>query len=158
MFPPTRVITTPWIDPRIHTLLPYMRRRVVTSCPFVRQTSRTGASAAACLTEIMGNHRSPRYRPFSLHQSFRPCPSLWGIFTQRPSNSIALAWARGLFSRGIVICEGTHGRWSSPEQNGGKICGAACPSQTGGEADQPTLANYSHVSLAQGLAYVDFGF
>jgi hypothetical protein len=27
-----------------------------------------------------------------------------------------------------------------------------------GESHRPTLANYSNVSLAQGLAYVDFGF
>ncbi len=27
-----------------------------------------------------------------------------------------------------------------------------------GQSDQPALVNYTHVGLAQGLAYVDFGF
>lgn len=27
-----------------------------------------------------------------------------------------------------------------------------------GQADQPVLVNYTHVGLAQGLAYIDFGF
>ena len=30
--------------------------------------------------------------------------------------------------------------------------------KTGHAANQPSLANYTHASLAQGLAYVDFGF
>ncbi len=47
---------------------------------------------------------------------------------------------------------------SSPKQNGGKSVALHVRLKPSGEADQPTLANYSHVSLAQGLAYVDFGF
>lgn len=30
--------------------------------------------------------------------------------------------------------------------------------KTAGQADQPLLVNYTHVGLAEGLAYVDFGF
>ena len=30
--------------------------------------------------------------------------------------------------------------------------------RTGQEENQPALANYTHASVAQGLAYVDFGF
>lgn len=47
---------------------------------------------------------------------------------------------------------------SSPKQNGGKTVAVNVRLKSSGDADQPTLANYSHVSLAQGLAYVDFGF
>lgn len=47
---------------------------------------------------------------------------------------------------------------SSPKQDGDKAVAVNVRLQSNAEADQPTLANYSHASLAQGLAYIDFGF
>lgn len=47
---------------------------------------------------------------------------------------------------------------SSSKQIGNKSVAVNVRLKSLGDADQPTLANYSHVSLAQGLAYVDFGF
>lgn len=47
---------------------------------------------------------------------------------------------------------------SNLRQNGDKLLAVNVRLKSIGDADQPTLANYSHVSLAQGLAYVDFGF
>lgn len=46
----------------------------------------------------------------------------------------------------------------SPTQNGDKSVAVTVRLQSVGDADQPTLANYSQASLAQGLAYIDFGF
>lgn len=47
---------------------------------------------------------------------------------------------------------------SSPKQNGDKSVAVNVRLKSIGDADQPTLANYSQASLAQGLAYIDFGF
>ena len=43
----------------------------------------------------------------------------------------------------------------SPKHNG--VAVNVCLKSIG-DAAQPTLANYSHANLAQGLAYIDFGF
>ena len=47
---------------------------------------------------------------------------------------------------------------SSPRQNGDKSVAVNVRLKSIEDADQPTLANYSHASLSQGLAYIDFGF
>ena len=47
---------------------------------------------------------------------------------------------------------------SNPKQTGDKSVAVNVRLKSVGQADQPTLVNYSHVGLAQGLAYVDFGF
>ena len=47
---------------------------------------------------------------------------------------------------------------SLSEQNGDKTVTVNVRLKTAGQADQPLLANYTHVGLAEALAYVDFGF
>ena len=47
---------------------------------------------------------------------------------------------------------------SNPKQAGDKSVAVNVRLKSDGKADQPTHVNYSHVGLAQGLAYVDFGF
>lgn len=47
---------------------------------------------------------------------------------------------------------------SSPKQNGDKSVSVNVRLKSIGDTDQPALANYSHASLSQGLAYIDFGF
>ena len=47
---------------------------------------------------------------------------------------------------------------SSPKQNGDKSVAVNVRLQSTEDTSQPTLANYSHASLSQGLAYIDFGF
>lgn len=47
---------------------------------------------------------------------------------------------------------------SSPKQNGDKSVVVNVRLKSIEDADQPILANYSQASLAQGLAYIDFGF
>lgn len=47
---------------------------------------------------------------------------------------------------------------SSPKQNGDKAVAVNVRLQSIRDVDQTTLANYSHASFAQGLAYIDFGF
>ncbi len=47
---------------------------------------------------------------------------------------------------------------SSPKQNGDKSVAVNVRLKSIEDTDQPTLANYSHASLSQGLAYIDFGF
>lgn len=45
-----------------------------------------------------------------------------------------------------------------PDQRGEKVVAVNVRLKPIGQSDQPVLVNYSHVGLAQGLAYVDFGF
>jgi hypothetical protein len=45
-----------------------------------------------------------------------------------------------------------------PEQHGEKAMAVNVRLKTVDQSDQPALVNYTHVGLAQGLAYVDFGF
>lgn len=45
-----------------------------------------------------------------------------------------------------------------PKQNGDKSVAVNVRLKPIDQADQPVLVNYTHVGLAQGLAYVDFGF
>ncbi|MBS0169409.1 MAG: hypothetical protein JSR62_03575 [Nitrospira sp.] len=47
---------------------------------------------------------------------------------------------------------------SSSKQNGDKSVAVNVRLQSTGDSSQPTLANYSHASVAQGVAYIDFGF
>ena len=47
---------------------------------------------------------------------------------------------------------------SSPQQNGDKSVAVNVRLKSIGDAEQPTLANYTQASLAQGVAYIDFGF
>ncbi len=47
---------------------------------------------------------------------------------------------------------------NNPKQDGDKSVAVNVRLKSVGQVDQPTLVNYSHVGLAQGLAYVDFGF
>jgi hypothetical protein len=45
-----------------------------------------------------------------------------------------------------------------PKQNGDKAMAVHVRLKPAAQADQPVLVNYTNVGLAQGLAYVDFGF
>lgn len=47
---------------------------------------------------------------------------------------------------------------NNSKQNGEKAVAVNVRLKPVGQADQPILVNYSQVGLAQGLAYVDFGF
>jgi hypothetical protein len=47
---------------------------------------------------------------------------------------------------------------SHPKQNSGQALGVTVRLKPAGPADQPVLVNYTHVGLAEGLAYLDFGF
>ncbi|MGC3974751.1 MAG: hypothetical protein QM771_10260 [Nitrospira sp.] len=47
---------------------------------------------------------------------------------------------------------------NSPKQNGHKSVAVNVRLQSTGDIGQPTLVNYSHASVAQGVAYIDFGF
>ncbi len=47
---------------------------------------------------------------------------------------------------------------SLSKQNGDKRIAVNVRLKTAGQADQPLLVNYTHIGLAEGLAYVDFGF
>lgn len=51
------------------------------------------------------------------------------------------------------MADGNH-----PKQNGDKTVAVNVRLKTAEQADQPLLVNYTHVGLAEGLAYVDFGF
>lgn len=44
------------------------------------------------------------------------------------------------------------------KQQGKKVVAVNVRLKPVGQSDQPSLVNYTHVGLAQGLAYVDFGF
>lgn len=44
------------------------------------------------------------------------------------------------------------------KSQGGKSVAVNVRLKPVGPSDQPTLVNYTHVGLVQGLAYVDFGF
>jgi len=47
---------------------------------------------------------------------------------------------------------------AKPEQQTGKVTPLNIRLASRDHADQPVLANYSAVNVAQGLAYLDFGF
>ncbi|GMV50666.1 hypothetical protein FBQ96_02615 [Nitrospirales bacterium NOB] len=51
------------------------------------------------------------------------------------------------------MAEGNH---SKPQ--GGKAKSVGVLLKPAGQGEQPKLVNYSYVSLAQGVAYIDFGF
>lgn len=44
------------------------------------------------------------------------------------------------------------------KQQGQKVVAVNVRLALAGQTDQPVLVNYTHVGLAQGLAYIDFGF
>ena len=51
------------------------------------------------------------------------------------------------------MAEATHSK-----QHGAKAVALNVRLKPVGQSDQPALVNYTHVGLAQGLAFVDFGF
>ena len=51
------------------------------------------------------------------------------------------------------MAEATHSK-----QHGAKVVALNVRLKPVGQSDQPALVNYTHVGVAQGLAYVDFGF